>query len=49
MIVERGRHEDLIAQGGVYSQLWNRQREVDQARETLRRAGEEKAREEALA
>ena len=49
MIVERGRHEDLIAQGGVYSQLWTRQREVDQARETLRRAGEEKAREEALA
>ena len=48
-IVERGRHENLIAQGGVYSQLWNRQREVDQARETLRRAGEEKERDAALA
>ena len=47
-IVERGRHEHLISQGGVYAQLWNRQREVDQARETLRRAGEDKAREEAL-
>ena len=47
-IVERGRHEYLISQGGVYAQLWNRQREVDQARETLRRAGEDKAREAAL-
>ncbi len=41
LIVERGRHDVLIAQGGVYAQLWNRQREVDQARETLRRAGAE--------
>lgn len=47
-IVERGRHEYLISQGGVYAQLWNRQREVDQARETLRRAGEDKAREAIL-
>ena len=47
-IVERGRHEHLISQGGVYAQLWNRQREVDQARETLRRAGEDKAREATL-
>ena len=42
VIVERGRHEALIEQGGVYAQLWNRQREVDQARETLRLAAAEK-------
>jgi ATP-binding cassette subfamily B multidrug efflux pump len=24
-IVEEGRHEDLIARGGLYAQLWRRQ------------------------
>ena len=27
----------LLERGGVYAALWNRQREVDQARETLER------------
>ncbi len=37
VIVERGTHGALLEQGGVYAALWNRQREVDQARETLER------------
>jgi len=41
VISERGTHQTLLARGGLYAALWNRQREVDAAHETLRRAGEE--------
>jgi len=40
-VVERGNHATLLAQGGVYASMWNRQREADQARETLKRTEEE--------
>ncbi|GJD60416.1 ABCB family ABC transporter ATP-binding protein/permease [Methylobacterium frigidaeris] len=37
-IAERGTHLALLAQGGVYAAMWNRQREADAAREALKRA-----------
>jgi ATP-binding cassette subfamily B protein len=40
VIVERGHHRDLLAADGVYAALWNRQRQVDEAKETLKRATE---------
>ena len=38
MIAERGTHQTLLDAGGIYASMWNRQREADAARETLKRA-----------
>jgi ATP-binding cassette subfamily B protein len=36
-IAERGTHAGLLAQGGLYASMWNRQREAEAAREKLAR------------
>jgi ATP-binding cassette, subfamily B, heavy metal transporter len=38
VIAERGTHGQLLTQNGIYAALWNRQREVADAQETLKRA-----------
>jgi ATP-binding cassette subfamily B protein len=40
VIVERGTHHQLLAKSGLYASMWNRQREAEEAREKLARAGE---------
>jgi ABC-type transport system involved in Fe-S cluster assembly fused permease/ATPase subunit len=35
IIVERGSHHFLLAKGGLYASMWNRQREAEAAREKL--------------
>ena len=42
-IVERGGHESLLRQGGLYAEMWRMQRAATEAEEALRRAREEDA------
>ncbi len=39
-IAERGRHQDLLDAEGIYASLWQKQRQVDEARQTLENTGE---------
>ena len=43
VIVERGTHHQLLAKGGLYASMWNRQREAAQAREKLALVDDEPA------
>src|SRR6202522_296094 len=40
-IAERGTHAQLLASGGLYASMWNRQREAQEAREKLALIGDE--------
>lgn len=40
IIAERGTHHTLLAKGGLYAQMWSRQREANEAEERLRLARE---------
>jgi ATP-binding cassette, subfamily B, heavy metal transporter len=42
-IVERGTHSELLARGGLYASMWNRQREAQMAREILADVDDEAA------
>ncbi len=42
-IVERGSHGELLAHGGLYAGMWNRQREAQMAREILAEIDDEAA------
>ena len=43
VIVERGTHPQLLARGGLYASMWNRQREAEAAREKLALIEDEEA------
>src|SRR3984957_19106601 len=43
VIVERGTHQELLAHGGLYASMWNRQREAAKARELLAEVGDDDA------
>ncbi|HEY4921417.1 MAG TPA: ABC transporter ATP-binding protein/permease [Xanthobacteraceae bacterium] len=40
-IAERGTHQALLARGGLYASMWNRQREAEKARELLAQVEED--------
>jgi ATP-binding cassette, subfamily B, heavy metal transporter len=42
-IIERGTHRELLARGGLYASMWNRQREAQFARDILAEVGEDSA------
>lgn len=42
-VAERGRHQDLLAQDGLYAEMWAQQQEIREAEEILAHAGDVKA------
>ena len=42
-IIERGTHRELLARGGFYAGMWNRQREAQFARDILAEVGDDNA------
>ncbi len=42
-VAERGRHQDLLSQNGLYAEMWAQQQEIREAEEILAHAGDVKA------